>query len=787
MICCQPAHLEAVSMATTPSEPQLTRRHLGRMLLVLCIGLVGLVILVLALLPYVVPLEQVQRALVSRVEAALQRRVAIGAVRLQILTGLGVTLEDVIIANPPGWSPSHVLRIGTLSVKIAFLPLLQRTIAITKMVVRDGDLVVTRDPTGQMNLADLAASHPGLAKVPAPHPPQAPPADATQPGGHPRARWLVSDVAVEGGTVTFVDGMAVPGEVVTTTVSDVWGHLRDISRTTPTAFDMGATLLTDGTRNIRVRGRIGLIPENLAVEGATIEAEVQAADLLLAPLSPYLGSSLPLVRGRVGADVKVQGRVGGNLRITGALSLADAAMRDPTSRDAATTLPKLMSTQDITLDLAHASIQLAEVRLDLFSLQATLTGVVSDVRTSPRFDLQLTTSAFAPGDLLTQIPMLASMIPAPVDLTGSAQLRATVVGTPRHLRSDVALEVNHLALKSGIWDGATPNGRGLLVETDATHVTLTTQLEAPRPPQIHLDFRARRLVFDQPRAKARAPAEPPPAGPTSRVSQANTRLPWVTLHGTLKIAEGHIHHLSFQRMTANVALVQGLLTTTQQATLYGGSYQGAVQINLAQEEPSYTVDARVAGVQLGEASRDLTSAKTVLQGVLTTRVKLSGQALTWRTLSQTVRGDGHATITDLQVTPAEAMPELTRKVTIVGPLGKMIRHVLLKRDPFDTVKATFHMSQGHIFSDHLHLVRKEVEILAKGYVGLDQSIRYNGTLVLSGERAKAQGTLAKFLRDAHGRIVLPFTVKGMVSDPQIVVEAKDLLGRAKDVLTGTPK
>jgi hypothetical protein len=133
------------------------------------------------------------------------------------------------------------------------------------------------------------------------------------------------------------------------------------------------------------------------------------------------------------------------------------------------------------------------------------------------------------------------------------------------------------------------------------------------------------------------------------------------------------------------------------------------------------------------------------------------------------------------------MPELTRKVTIVGPLGSMIRHVLLKGESFNTVKATFHMRQGRVFSDPLHLLSKEVEILAKGYVGIDQSINYHGTLVVSGELAKAQGTLAKFLRDAHGRIVVPFTVKGMVSDPQIVVEAKDLLGRAKDVLTGKPK
>jgi hypothetical protein len=52
-------------MAMAPSESQLTRRHDWRMLLALSIGLVGLAILVLALLPYIVSLERVKEALVS--------------------------------------------------------------------------------------------------------------------------------------------------------------------------------------------------------------------------------------------------------------------------------------------------------------------------------------------------------------------------------------------------------------------------------------------------------------------------------------------------------------------------------------------------------------------------------------------------------------------------------------------------------------------------------------------------------------------------------------------------
>jgi hypothetical protein len=773
-------------MATAPSEPRFMRRRLGRMLLVLCAGLVGL-ILVLAFLPYFVSLDRVQRALVNHMEAALQRPVEIGAVRLQILSGLGAALEDVTIANPPGWSHPHFIRIGRLSVKVAFLPLLQRTIAITQMVVRDSELVFERDPHGQINLADLAALRSGIAKAPAPHPHQASPADSTQPGSTPLASWLVSDVAVEGVTVTFVDRMIIPGKVVTTTVRDVWGHLRHISPNTSIPFDMAATLLSDGNRNIRLRGHVGPIPEHLTTGGAPIDADLQATDLLLDPLTPYLGPRFPIVRGHVSANTKVQGRVGGSFRITGALSLADAVMPDPTGRDTATSLPTLMSTQDITLDLPQASIVLAEARLDLLSLQATLTGAVSDFRTSPRFDLQLTTNAFGLGELLTSIPMLASMIPGPVDLRGRAQLRATVVGTPRSLRSEAQLEVHNLALKSGPWIGGPENSGGMLVETDDTHVTLMTRLEDPRPPSMQIDLRAQRLIFDQREVNAPMPAATRPAGPTQQGSQAHIRLPPVTLNGTVKIAEGQVQHLRFHQLTADIALVQGLIKTKHQATLYGGSYQGAAQIHLAQGEPAYTLDARLAGVHLEEATRELTSAKSFLQGVLTTQGRLSGRGLTWGRLRQTLRGDGHATIADLKFMPADPMPELTREVTIVGPLGRMTTYIRLKRQSFDAVKASLRIRQGGVFSDDLQLLGKEIAIRAKGYVGLDQSLSSNGTLVLSGERASAQGILAQFLRDAHGHIVLPFTLKGTLSDPQILVDAKDLLARTKDVLTGKPK
>jgi len=160
--------------------------------------------------------------------------------------------------------------------------------------------------------------------------------------------------------------------------------------------------------------------------------------------------------------------------------------------------------------------------------------------------------------------------------------------------------------------------------------------------------------------------------------------------------------------------------------------------------------------------------------VLSAHIKLAGQGLTWVALKRTLSGDGNVHITDVRVTPSDAMPKLSREVTIMGRLGSITTHISMQRDAFNAVEATFHIGQGKVFSDHLQLSGKDVTILTKGYMGLDRSLDFTGHLVLSGQRASERGILAAFLRDTYGRIIVPFTVKGTMDDPKIVVDAKDL-------------
>ena len=151
--------------ATTPDLGMTPRRPVRKLLLGL-LGLVGCVLLMLVMLPYVVSLDSIKGQIVAQIEAALQRKVDVGAVRLQLLSGLGVSLEDLIIYNPSGWQQPYLMKAGRLSIKVAGRPLLRRQVEITSMLLRDGEIVIERDAQGRLNFADLAVSKPEPADPP---------------------------------------------------------------------------------------------------------------------------------------------------------------------------------------------------------------------------------------------------------------------------------------------------------------------------------------------------------------------------------------------------------------------------------------------------------------------------------------------------------------------------------------------------------------------------------------------------------------------------------------------
>jgi uncharacterized protein involved in outer membrane biogenesis len=711
---------------------------------------------------------------------------------LQILSGLGIGLEDLTIYNAPGWRQPYFIKAGTLSVKVAWQPLLRRQMEITKILLSDGEVIIERDAQGRLSLADLAASTSADAKV-LPTPAVRPSGGGeAPPGSNPLSRLLVSEAALHEMQITFVDRMVVPGQEVTTTASHVQFKVSHVALGTPIPFDMAATLLTDSSQNVRLQGRVGPISESLGFGEAPIDVQLQATEVLLDKFVPYLSAEFPLLRGRLGGNLNVQGSIDHSLHISGTLALADAVVRETIAHHASTPLPPLMSALDLMIDPTTGRADLTDVQVNLSSLQATIKGVVEHFTTTPQLDLRVTTNPFSPGELLTQVSMLGSILPTPTDLRGTVQLQATVNGAPRDLHSQAQVDLHDVALRSGSLSGGARDTGGVLLETDNTQAALTMHLVPPQPPSIQMDVRARRLVFDQHTATAPRPRQEASPGPTSpsptpKTPPAQPTAPPLTLNGRVHIAEGRIQHVSFQQLTADLSLVKGLLKSTQQMHLYAGSYQGAIQADLTQPKPSYTLDAKVADLDVGRAMDELTSVKQVLLGVLTTDLHLAGQGLTREAMNQTLNGDGSVKIVDARLTHFDLIPKLVQALQSVAGLAGLTIGGGWEQDAFRTIEGDWHLRQGKILTDHLRLRGEGVEALLKGYVGLDQSLDYEGNFFLPAKFISRHGTPSLLHQDDKGRVVLPFTVKGTVAAPRVALNEKALAESAGEALADKMK
>ena len=456
-----------------------------------------------------------------------------------------------------------------------------------------------------------------------------------------------------------------------------------------------------------------------------------------------------------------------------------------------TALPTLTSTQAFTVDLPAGRAELTDIEIDVVGIQVTIKGVVHTFTTTPQLDLQVATNRFTPEALLTQLPMLASMVPTPTDVRGKVQLQATVKGAPHDLRSEAQIDLQEIMLKSGSFSGGAPAGGGMLVETDKTQARLATQVVKADPPRVHIDVRAQRLVFDQQRPHAPAPTHTPAPTPdaqprpATQTAPSQPTLPPVILSGQVSIAEGRIQQLNFQQMTADLSLVEGLLKSTQQMKLYGGSYQGATQVDLTQSEPSYTLDARVAGLNIGRALDDLTPAKNTLLGVLDTDVRLSGRGFARDVLQKTLSGDGHVKIADAQLTHFDLFPKLMHLLQNMGGLVGFTLPSDWEQSSWRTIEGDWRLQQGKILTDHLRLRREGVEALLSGHVGLDQALEYTGTLFLPAKVIARRGVPLILRQDDAGRVMVPFTVQGTVSAPRISVDEQALMDRAQEELVDT--
>jgi len=135
---------------------------------------IGLVLAIPVLAPLLVDVDRLRAPAEAKLQAVLGRRVALGALRLSLWTGLALRADSLEIGEPLGGATPGALLVdaGTTSIHVAWRPLLRREVVVRSIalddlrVVQDGKTLVsgarvssriTVAPGGDIEIASLSA------------------------------------------------------------------------------------------------------------------------------------------------------------------------------------------------------------------------------------------------------------------------------------------------------------------------------------------------------------------------------------------------------------------------------------------------------------------------------------------------------------------------------------------------------------------------------------------------------------------------------------------------------
>jgi AsmA protein len=119
---------------------------------------VGVVIVLLLIIPFLIPVNQFKPTIESKASEALGRKVGLGNLSLSLLGG-SLSAEDLSIADDPKFGQSAFLTAKSLKVGVEILPLIfSRALHVTGVTIDSPQVSLIRGANGQWNYSSLGAA-----------------------------------------------------------------------------------------------------------------------------------------------------------------------------------------------------------------------------------------------------------------------------------------------------------------------------------------------------------------------------------------------------------------------------------------------------------------------------------------------------------------------------------------------------------------------------------------------------------------------------------------------------
>jgi uncharacterized protein involved in outer membrane biogenesis len=249
------------------------------------------------------------------------------------------------------------------------------------------------------------------------------------------------------------------------------------------------------------------------------------------------------------------------------------------------------------------------------------------------------------------------------------------------------------------------------------------------------------------------------------------------LRGNLSSPEGTLQEVPYRNLRGEIAWSQNSLSFKNLSfQALSGSFRSNGSWERGTENSQrLLLDPNIEAVDLKALlAQKFPKFKDHIEGHLNFKARLRAESKDSSALLESTEGEGETQLRNGALKDFNLAQLVLSKVTGLPGMPNLripprFAALAQRRDtPFDTLTGSFTIKQGRIYSKDLLLSTPGYSITADGSIGLDKSMKWNATLVMSPQFTQEllqEHKNVRYMLDRQGRLAIPFRLEGTL--PQV--------------------
>ncbi len=729
-----------------------------------------LVVIVLLAIPFFLDVDHYKQQIEQEVEDATGRALQIGEMHASLFPWVGVTLDQVTLANREGFTAHDFLKVKHLDVQVAFLPLLSKAIEIKRFKLDEPEIYLERNAKGEGNWEDLLPASSKEA-APAKGKTTAKPAPSSSPSTSPALAALTAEsLKLKDGKFTWKDDKAGKNIVL----SDVQVLLDDVQLKHPVSARISARVNGD---LIEMQANIGplLDVSHLDVEHLPVQLIVKSDAIALKSFA----SSLPALPEMLGDihQASLMLNVQAEQRPDGVRLLAGDAALTAASKVALSWKVEMPNAN--ALHIKNMAVSINDKAL------LHMQGDVKDLSKTPNYQIRVQSEKIQRAWLSDFVPALTQMYaahPAPWD---SVKLGASLAGSTQRLDiRDMQLLLNDEMLQlSGTANFSKAPDIRLRVAANTLHIDPwlpqpkeDNSKQAGEKPASASDAAKVPSKDTQNAASKDAPspdASSPDATPAAVEPDLRFLKPWrVSLQ--LQIEQLLMRGLAMEHLRGSLNGERGIFKLDPlRFDLAGGQVREVASLNVNRYPASWTESIHISGLTLKPVLKALADTD-LLDGTMQLDTHIQATGLLPKASLASLNGTGQLLLQNGRVKGFDIAGAL-RNLSSLGTSNSGSQYT-----DFAQLQASFKIRNGIAKNDDLFMASPLFRLTGKGIVDLPAStLDYHVRPKLIGSLVGQGDTLT-----VRKGLSVPLHIFGALASPKVrpELDAKSVIENIGGVL-----